>query len=63
MYVHIFHYFNYHLPDFVIAICLGFVFGFSFFSICLIPFNARTNHLWNFLPGQRSSPEAVEWEH
>ena len=30
----IFHYFNYSLPDFVTAICLGFLFGFSFLSIC-----------------------------
>ena len=30
----IFHYFNYYLPDFVTAICLGFIFGFSFLDIC-----------------------------
>ena len=36
MYIHmcIFHYFNYYLPDFVTAICLGFIFGFSFFDTC-----------------------------
>jgi len=34
MYMHIFHYFNYYLPDFVTAICLGFIFGFSFLDIC-----------------------------
>jgi len=27
MYMSIFHYFNYYLPDFVTAICLGFPFG------------------------------------
>jgi len=26
----LFHYFNYYLPDFVTAICLGFIFGFLF---------------------------------
>ena len=30
----IFHYFNYYLPDFVAAICLGFIFGFSLLDIC-----------------------------
>ena len=34
MYMCIFHYFNYYLPDFVTAICLGFIFGFSFLDIC-----------------------------
>ena len=34
MYLCIFHYFNYYLPDFVTAICLGFLFGFSFLDIC-----------------------------
>ena len=29
-----FHYFNYYLPHFVTAICLGFLFGFSFGGIC-----------------------------
>ena len=28
--MYIFHYFNYYLPNFVTAICLGFIFGFSF---------------------------------
>ena len=32
--MYIFHYFDYHLPDFVIAIYLGFIFGFSFLDIC-----------------------------
>ena len=32
----IFHYFNYHLPDFVTAICLGFIFGFLFFGYVLL---------------------------
>ena len=31
-YMCIFHYFNYYLPDFVTAICLGFMFGFSFLN-------------------------------
>ena len=31
MYMCIFHYFNYYLPDFVTAICLGFIFCFLFF--------------------------------
>ena len=30
----VFHYFNYYFPDFVPAICLGFIFGFSFLDIC-----------------------------
>ena len=30
----IFHYFNYYLPDFVTAVCLVFIFGFSFLHIC-----------------------------
>ena len=30
----IFHYFNYYVPDFVTAICLGFIFGFLFLGIC-----------------------------
>ena len=29
-----FHYFSYYLPDFVTAIDLGFIFGFSFLDIC-----------------------------
>ena len=33
MYMCILHYFNYYLPDFVTAICLGFIFGFSFLVI------------------------------
>ena len=37
----IFHYFNYYLPAFVTTICLGFIFGFSFFWIFgLISLNA-----------------------
>ena len=31
----IFHYFNHYLPDFVNAISLGFIFGFSFWGMCL----------------------------
>ena len=34
IYVCIFHYFNYYLPDFVTAICLGFIFGFLVLGIC-----------------------------
>ena len=34
MYICIFHYFDYYLSDFVTAICLGFIFGFSFLDIC-----------------------------
>ena len=33
MYICIYHYFNYYLPDFVTAIGLGFIFGFSFLYI------------------------------
>ena len=46
MYMCILYYFNYYLPNFVTAICLGFIFGFSFLVIC---FNLTTitNHLWN----------------
>ena len=31
--MYILHHFNYYLPDFVTAICLGFIFGFSFLHI------------------------------
>ena len=30
----IFHYFSYYVPGFVTAICLGFIFVFSFLVIC-----------------------------
>ena len=53
MYMYIFHYLNYHLPDFVTAICLHFIFGFSFLDICFTLLKAITNHLWNL----HSSPE------
>ena len=46
MYMCTFHYFNYYLPDFVTSICLGFIFGFSFWGICF-SLNTITNHLWN----------------
>jgi len=36
----IFHYFNYYLSDFVTAICLGFIFGSSFWVFVLISLNA-----------------------
>ena len=36
----IFHYFNYYLSDFVTAICLGFIFGSSFWVFVLILLNA-----------------------
>ena len=35
MYMCVLHYFNYYLLDFVTAICLGFLFGFSFLGICI----------------------------
>ena len=59
----ILHYFNYYLPDFVTAICLGFIFGFSFWGICFNLTYAITNHCGIFVPDQRSSPETLEWEH
>ena len=34
MYMCIFHYFNYYLPDSVTTICLRFIFGFLFLGIC-----------------------------
>ena len=37
------HYFNYYLHDFVTAICLGFIFGFSLCIFGLISLNAITN--------------------
>ena len=43
----VFHYFNYYLTDFVAAICLGFIFGFSLRIFALISLNAIINHLWN----------------
>ena len=36
MYMCIFYYFNYYLPDFVTAICLRFIFGFLFLDIGFI---------------------------
>ena len=59
----IFHYFNHYLPDFVNAISLGFIFGFSFLGVCFNLINAITNHLWNLHSDERSSPEPLEWEH
>ena len=41
MFMCIFHYFNYYLPDYVTAICLRFIFGFSFLGIC---FNLTKYH-------------------
>ena len=46
MYMCIFHDFNYYLPDFVTAICLGFIFASSFLDICF-NLNAITSHVWN----------------
>ena len=40
--MYIFHYYNYYLPDFVTAICLGFIFVFSFLGICFNLINAIT---------------------
>ena len=34
MYMCMFHYFNYYLPDFVTAIFLGFIFGSLFLDTC-----------------------------
>ena len=47
MYMCIFHYFNYYLPDFVTAICRGFSLFIHFWIFVLISLNAITNHLWN----------------
>ena len=41
------HYFNYYLPDFVTAICAGFIFGLLIWIFVLISLNAIMNHLWN----------------
>ena len=48
IYMCIFH-LNYHLPNLVSAICLGFIFGFSFWIFLLLSLNAVTNHFWNLL--------------
>ena len=40
MFMCIFNYFNYYLPDFVTAICLGFIFGFLSLDICFNLTNA-----------------------
>ena len=45
-YEYIFYYFNYYLPDFVTAICLGFIFGFSVLDIC---FNLTLCHNKSFV--------------
>ena len=42
----IFHYLNYYLSDFVTAICLGFIFGFSVLDIC---FNLTLCHNKSFV--------------
>ena len=39
----IFHYFNYYVPDFVTAISLGFIFGFSFWVYILTSLYVITN--------------------
>ena len=57
MYVGIFHYFNYYVPDFVTVICLVFIFDFSFRVFVLTPLNTISNHLWNL----HSWPEIKPW--
>ena len=56
MYVCRVHYFNYYLPDFVIAICLGLSLAFRFGVFILIPFNAITDHLWNLFSWPEIKP-------
>jgi len=43
MYMCVFHYFNDYLPDFVTAISLGFIFGFSFWVYILTSLYVITN--------------------
>ena len=57
IYMGIFHHFNYYLPDFVTAIDLGFIFGFSFLDICVTLPSCHTTHLWNLC----SWPEIKPW--
>ena len=44
--MYIFHYFNYYLPDFVTAICLGLFFGSCLGVFVLISPNATANHMF-----------------
>ena len=64
LYMCIFHYFNYYLPDFVTAVCLGFIFGFSFWGIC---FNLTQCHnkplVESLFLTRDQAPEPLEWEH
>ena len=67
----IFYYFNYYLPDYVTAICLGFIFGFLFLEICfsltqchnkplvesLFPTRDQALSLW------RGSPDSKTLDH
>ena len=57
MYMCIFHYFNYYLPDFVIAICLGSSLSSRFWIFVLLSLNALTSHLLNLY----SWPEIKPW--
>ena len=57
MYMCIFHYFNYYLPDLVTPIVWGSLLVFWFGVFVLILLNAVTNHLWNLC----SSPEIKPW--
>ena len=57
------HYFNYYLPDFVIAICVESSLVSHFWVFVLIPFNAITNHMWNLCSWSEIKRRALEWEH
>jgi len=55
MYMCIFHYFNYYLPDFVTAICQGSSLVTHFGVFVLISLNAIRNYLWNLTRDQAQS--------
>ena len=57
MYMYIFHYFNYYLPAFVTAICLGSSLASRFWIFVFLSLNALTNHLLNLC----SWPEIKPW--
>ena len=58
MYMCIFYYFNYYLPDFVTAICWDSYLVSCFWMFVLIWLNAITNHLWNLHSWTETKPWA-----
>ena len=62
MYISIFHCFNYYLPDFVTAVCLVFIFGFSFLGIWFNLTQCHSKPLVESLFLTRNQALSLEWE-